>query len=1203
MKKQENYHAIFENAPFALAVCKIIFDEQNNSVDFVFIDANTALEEYIGLKLSNILRKRATEVIPGIENKSFIETFGAVVITGIPIHFEDFFGPLQRYYHINAYKLGEDTLAAVFQDITEQRYAHELLQESERKYRTLFESTLSPVLIVDVDGNYKDANNAALMFLETDLNSLRQKKVGDYDPERLHGKQVEEHSPFISPKTIETYYEINGKEKVLLLNILPVDTKEGIRLFGIGLDITERKHAEEALRKSEKQFRLLAENAQDLIYRYEFMPHRGFAYVSPAALVITGYTPEEHYADPDIGFKLVHPDDRHLLSAAPNSLVNQDKPLVLRWVKKDGTILWTEQHNLPIYDSEGNLIAIEGIARDITECKHCVEESLRRERQLSNAMNIAKLGHWELDVPSGIFTFSDSFYTMFRTTVKEMGGYEMAIDDYTPLFVHPEDQHVVSEETRKAIESDDPNFSRYMEHRMLYADGGVGYMAVQFFIVKDDNGKTVKTYGVNQDITERKQTADALKESEARLKTALKNSPVVLFNQDLELRYTWIHNPNPLFDPNSVIGKTDYELLPNNDAACLTNLKRCVIETGIMHREEVRTTIHGEPFFYDLTVEPLFDSTGAIVGVSCASIDMTERKRAEEALAAKSAFESIISQNAHRFLTLENLDDSIDNCLANVGNFCGAQRAYLFQFNPDEINMSNTHEWCAPGVISEIENLQDLPIDMFPWWMKLLQAGEIIRIENVAELPPEAWNEKEILEAQNVSSLLVVPFLVKSKLAGFIGFDDIYLTRKWSEKELTSLTVLAEIIGVAIERKRSEEELVKSKEAAEAANVAKSEFLSIMSHELRTPMNAIIGFTDILSETKLAGEQQRYVEILKKSSDRLLNLIEDILDLSKIEEGKFELEILDFDLSEIMEILVDTMGPRANEKSLKLRYNIEDDVPLLLLGDKYCLIQILTNLVSNSIKFTSKGEVEIKISVESQEKDVVMLRFMVCDTGIGIPKEKVSQIFERFYQIDSSSTRRFGGVGLGLPISKKLAEMMGGDLGLNSEVGKGSEFWFTVKVNIQPKSNREEKLEHVNLLQKEKCGLTILLVEDDIFNQELTQNMLNIMGFKVDTVSNGLEAIKALETVPYDLVLMDIQMPVMDGVEATRQIRSSESTVLNKNVPIIALTAHAMKGDMELFIHEGMDDYLSKPITINALRELLDKWRDYPYNPEEILGF
>ena len=1013
MNKQENYHAIFENAPFAFAVYKVIFDEQNNSVDFVFIDANKAFEEYTGLKLSNILRKRATKVIPGIEKKSFIETFGAVVITGIPIHFEDFFGPLQRYYQINAYKLGEDTLAAVFQDITEQKYAHELLQESERKYRTLFESTLSPVLIVDADGNYKDANNAALKFLETDLNSLRQKKVGDYDPARLHVKQVEEHSPFLGPKTIETYYEINGKEKVLLLNILPVNTKEGIRLFGIGLDITERKHAEEALCKSEKQFRLLAENAQDLIYRYEFMPYRGFTYVSPAALAITGYTPEEHYADPDLGFKLVHPDDRHLLSAVPNSLVNQDKPLVLRWVKKDGNVLWTEQRNLFIYDNEGDLIAIEGIARDITERKLYEEESLKRERQLSNAMNIAKLGHWELDVPNGIFTFSDSFYAIFRTTVKEMGGYEMTIDDYTRRFVHPEDCHVVSEETRKAIESDDPNFSRYMEHRMLYADGGVGHMAVRFFIVKDYDGKTIKTYGVNQDITERKQAADALKESEARLKAALKNSPVILFNQDLRLRYTWIHNPNPLFDPNSVIGKTDNELLPSDDAARLTNIKRYVIETGVMRREEVRTTIHGQPSFYDLTVEPLFDSAGTIVGVSCASIDITDRKR-------------------------------------------------------------------------------------------------------------------------------------------------------------------------------SEEELIESKKAAEAANVAKSEFLSIMSHELRTPMNAVIGFTDILSQTKLTDKQQHYVEIVKKSGDRLLHLIEDILDFSKIEDGKFELEILDFDLSEIMRSFTDTMGPHANEKSLKLLYNIEDNVPLLLLGDEYRLIQILTNLVGNSVKFTSKGEVEIKISVESQEDDAVMLRFMVCDTGIGIPKEKISQIFERFYQIDSSNTRRFGGVGLGLPISKKLAEMMGGDMGVNSEVGKGSEFWFTVKMNIQPKSEGEEKLEQ---LQKDDCGLTILLVEDDIFNQELTQNMLNIMGFKVDTVSNGLEAIKALETVSYDLVLMDIQMPVMDGVEATRQIRSSESTALNKNVPIIALTAHAIIGDRERFIQAGMDDYISKPITIKALKELLDKWR------------
>jgi len=795
MNKQESYHAIFENAPFAFAVHKVIFDEQNNPIDFLLIDANKAFEEYTGLKLSNILRRRVTEVLQNPDQKTFIEICGKVVTTGLPAQFEGSLGPLQCYYQINAYMLCEDTLVTLLQDMKESRIAQKLLQESEMKYRTLFESTLSPILIVDAEGNYKDANNAALKFLETDLDSLKQKKVGHYDPARFYGKQVKEHYPFLEPKTVETYYKVNGKEKVLLLNIVPVNTQEGVRLFGIGQDITERKHAE-----------------------------------------------------------------------------------------------------------------------------------------------------------------------------------------------------------------------------------------------------------------------DALKQSETRLKVALKNSPVVLFNQDLELRYTWIHNPNPSFDSNSVIGKTDYQLLPPDDAACLTNIKRYVIDTGTTLHEEVRTTIEGQPFFYDLTVEPLFDSTGTIIGVSCASIDITERKRAEEALAAKSAFESIISQNAHHFLSLANLDDSIDECLSDVGNFCKVERAYLFQFNSDGITMSNTHEWCAQGVRSEMENLQNLPIDTFPWWMKLLQAGEVIHIGSVAELPPEAQNEKEILEAQNISSLLVVPFLIKNKLAGFIGFDNICSTRSWREKELTSLTVLADIIGIAIERKRSEEELIRSKEAAEAANVAKSEFLSIVSHELRTPMNAVIGFTDILSQTKLTDEQQRYVGIVMKSGDRLLRLIENLLDFSKIDKGKFELEILDFDLLEIMVSFVDTMSFHANENDLRLQYSIEDNVPLMLLGDKYRLIQILTNLVDNSIKFTSQGEVEIKISVESQEDNVVMLRFVVRDTGIGIPKEKISHIFDRFYQIDSSNTRRFGGVGLGLPISKKLVELMEGEMGVNSEVGEGSAFWFTVKMNIQPnlEKNRSE---------------------------------------------------------------------------------------------------------------------------------------------------
>jgi CheY-like chemotaxis protein len=230
--------------------------------------------------------------------------------------------------------------------------------------------------------------------------------------------------------------------------------------------------------------------------------------------------------------------------------------------------------------------------------------------------------------------------------------------------------------------------------------------------------------------------------------------------------------------------------------------------------------------------------------------------------------------------------------------------------------------------------------------------------------------------------------------------------------------------------------------------------------------------------------------------------------------------------------------------------------------------------------------------VDSLDDDNVMLRFNVSDTGIGIPGDKIERIFEKFTQADASNTRRFGGTGLGLAISRQLVEMMGGSIGATSKVGRGSDFWFTVKLEKQPESQTIEKPEQADLLRSNDGGLNVLLVEDNIDNQKLAHCMLKKLGFNADSVANGLEAIRALEIIPYDLVFMDIQMPEMDGLEATRYIRNTESAVLNKDIPIIAMTAYALKGDMEQFIQAGMDDYISKPISLKALEELLDKWGD-----------
>ena len=391
-------------------------------------------------------------------------------------------------------------------------------------------------------------------------------------------------------------------------------------------------------------------------------------------------------------------------------------------------------------------------------------------------------------------------------------------------------------------------------------------------------------------------------------------------------------------------------------------------------------------------------------------------------------------------------------------------------------------------------------------------------------------------------------------------------------------------------------QLEESRDAAEAATNAKSHFLAIMSHEIRTPINGVIGMTHALKNTQLGEDQLRFVEVIKKCSDMLLGVINDILDFSKIEARKLELEIVPFDLKSLLDDFRDTVSAQIQEKGLLFNTSIQPNVPVALIGDFRRIRQVLNNLVSNAIKFTDEGTISIDISLESQSQDVVTLHFSVADTGIGLLDGNKKKIFASFTQADASTTRKYGGTGLGLAISKHLVELMDGEIGYINNVGEGTSFWFNVKIKKGvPNSPLDEVEEYkANATDKvsdnQKSKYKILIAEDNLINQLVALEILKNLGYQADKASNGEEVLSAIKKVPYDLILMDCQMPIMDGYQATSSIRSKQLLDINSSIPIIAMTAAAMKGDREKCIESGMNDYLTKPIDPLALSEMLNKW-------------
>ena len=440
--------------------------------------------------------------------------------------------------------------------------------------------------------------------------------------------------------------------------------------------------------------------------------------------------------------------------------------------------------------------------------------------------------------------------------------------------------------------------------------------------------------------------------------------------------------------------------------------------------------------------------------------------------------------------------------------------------------------------------------------------------------PGKQWQQHQLMGALSI----VVPLEKAEVLAG---------------SQINQATVLFVVILVATIaamlwfKQRAEHELRQAKQVAEDASRSKSEFLANKSHEIRTPMIGVMGMTDLALDTNLSNQQREYLTTVKGSAQSLMVILNDLLDFSKIEAGKLSIEYVNFSLSELVDETLKTIGPRAEKKGLTFHRQLSSDVPALALGDPGRIRQVLTNLCDNAIKFTASGSVTIQLQCRTLADGQYEAQLSVVDTGIGIPKNKQDAIFEAFSQADASTTRRFGGTGLGLTICRRLVELMGGRIWLESSPGSGTTFHFTVLLQVptveQPNSEKPPAS-----VTTDMRALRVLLVEDHPINQKLAMTLLTNWGHTVVLAENGQEAVARFAEGSWDLVLMDMQMPVMGGIEATRLIRASESP--GHRTPIVAMTANAMEGDRAACLAAGMDEHMAKPFKGETLRNVLKTW-------------
>jgi len=702
------------------------------------------------------------------------------------------------------------------------------------------------------------------------------------------------------------------------------------------------------------------------------------------------------------------------------------------------------------------------------------------------------------------------------------------------------------------------------------------------------------------DITKLKENENAARLNEEKYRSIAENTSDVIWMMDLNMKYVYV-SPSIFYQRGFTVAEflalTAEEIYPPE------SLKRVIqkfreykrlsdlgkIQRGMSVILEVQHKCKdGSIKTGEVHANVILDHENKLVAVHGITRDITERLIEESALKQRDKLLQSATRAVISLLQRTDLEAAIQEALQVLGEAISADRVYIFENLKDpengEIFMNLRQQWISRETISLKSNAEPDNFSYavtFPRWYDRLSAGKSVK-GLVKEFPDL---EKIILEPQQVKSLLAIPVFIDKHFWGFIGFDDCTTEREWTPTEEGILTTTALSIGMAYIRKRTELELIYAKERAEESDRLKSAFLATMSHELRTPLNAIIGFSGIIGKEMAEAEQEEYIRIINKSGKNLLNIIEDLFNISMIESGDIKIEMEHFPFEKFRIKLNDTISSevKSMEKSnLAVHYTPDPLHPdLYLFTDQNKLFQIFSNILKNAVKFTMQGSIEYGYTI-GNGKDII---FFIKDTGIGISHDQQQLIFEKFRQADETYTRKFGGTGLGLSISKRLCEILNGKIWVESEPGKGSVFYFLIPCrDMSWHKSRGTGVEKRSLTFFH--NKTILMVEDEESNYLLIKTILKNTEASILWAKNGKEGVEMIDShEEISIVLMDIKMPVMDGYEATRM-----SKVLRPKLPVIAMTAHALYGDEEKALESGFDNYIAKPINKNLLLTILEQY-------------